>query len=51
MKKTIIGLVTLIVVNSIAFSLSPTELIKLRTEWDTKLRKAAEKIAANPPEF
>lgn len=51
MKKTIIGLVTLIVVNSIAFSLSPTELINLRTEWDTNLRKAAEKIAANPPEF
>lgn len=51
MKKTIIGLVTLIVINSVAFALSPTELIKLRTEWDTKLRETTEKIANNPPEF
>ncbi len=51
MKKTIIGLVTLIVINSVVFALSPTELIKLRTEWDTKLRETTEKIANNPPEF
>lgn len=31
--------------------LSPTELIKLRSEWDKKLKEAAEEIAANPPQF
>ena len=31
--------------------LSPAGLIKLRSEWDVKLKNAAEKIAANPPKF
>ena len=34
-----------------AEKLSPAELIKLRTEWDNRLREGAEKIAANPPQF
>ena len=57
LKKITFIMLFAVIMNTLFFSeqgqskLSPSELIKLRGEWDSRLLEAAKQIAANPPQF